>query len=139
MGTVFLIPIPFLHPIPKSSTGGKADRNRTNKSDPFLGVILRFPPIARIMLSSVITLVQPFRVDVFPEDVPLEEIRDLSKSIRSVLACRDAEDVIEFFEGLAFGLGHEEEHQEEANDIPDGVPRKCALIFERCPHTRPGD
>lgn len=86
--------------------------------------------IALITLSHALVLVQSFRLDLSSEEISLEEVGDLSKSVRGVDVRWNAEDLIEFLERLAFGLGNEAEHQAETDDVPDGVPRKRTLGFE---------
>ena len=49
-------------------------------------------------------LVQLHRLDLPPEDISIEEITNLPDAIRSMCTSGDAEDLIQFFEGLAFGF-----------------------------------
>lgn len=61
-------------------------------------------------------LIQLLRLDVLSEQIPPEEIEELAPTIRSVISGSHSKDLIEFFEGFAFGFGHEEENTEEADD-----------------------
>lgn len=78
----------------------------------FLDTVLAFclclPFKSRLMINDIVYLIQSFGQNILPEDISLEEIRDLAGSICSMDAGRDAEDLVQFLEGLAFGLWEEE-------------------------------
>ena len=59
--------------------------------------------------------------------------------VGSVLPGRDAEDLVEFLQRELLGLGHEEEHQEPADETPSSVPAKCTLRCEGADQMRPGE
>lgn len=56
------------------------------------------PQIARYRLLHIIQLLW---LHVSPENITLEEVRDLPQTIRSVDVCWHAEDLIQFLECLA--------------------------------------
>lgn len=59
------------------------------------------------MSIKILSLVQPFRLEIASKNISSKEIGDLSQTIRSMDACWNAENLIEFFEGFAFGFARE--------------------------------
>lgn len=74
-----------------------------------------------------------------PEDITLEKVRDLAETVGGVDVGRHAEDLIQFFESLPLGLGHEQKNQHETDEVPRGVPGKRPLRLESRKHPWPGD
>lgn len=95
--------------------------------------------IASISKLGIVPLVQSFRFDVAPEDIPLEEVGNLAETVCRVDVGRHAEHLIQFFESLALGLRHEQEDQHETDEVPRRVPGECPLRFESRKHPWPGD
>lgn len=52
----------------------------------------------------LLIIVQLLGLNLLPQQVALEEIRNLPQAVCRVLARRDAEDLVELFEGFAFGF-----------------------------------
>lgn len=55
-------------------------------------------------LRVVLLLVQALRLNLAPEKIPVKEVRYLAKAIRSMDVRGHGEDLVEFFERLAFGF-----------------------------------
>lgn len=78
-------------------------------------------------------------LDLHPEDILLDVSRERLDLVRRVRVRRDGEHLVEFFEGERFGFGDEEENENEAHDVPGGVPPEGALGLERSEETGEGD
>lgn len=73
------------------------------------------------------------------EKVPVKEVRNLPKPVRSMHVCRHAEHLVQLLEGLALGFGEEEQDEPPTNDVPGCVPAEGALGRECCEEGWPGD
>lgn len=60
------------------------------------------------MINDIILFIQPFELNILPEDVSPEEIRNLAGSVCSMGVGWDAKDLVQFLQGLAFGLWKKE-------------------------------
>lgn len=80
------------------------------------------------------------RLDVAPQHIMAPEVEELRGAVAHEAAEGHVEDGVELLERLLLGLGQEEEHEEEADDVPRRVPREGALrrpcLHERRPRER---
>lgn len=73
-----------------------------------------------------------------PEDIPIHEVAGLREAVPRVCAQRHREYAVQFLECLFLGLGHKEQHQEKADNIPGCVPSKGTLGLKSLLHGWPG-
>ncbi len=78
-------------------------------------------------------------VDMLEEEVPAEEPEKLLQAPGGMSSGWNAKDLIELLEGLALGLGNEEQHAKEADDVPPGVPAERARGREGLQERGPRD
>lgn len=76
-------------------------------------------------------------VDRLAEDVAAAEVDGLAGAVGDLAAEGHVEDAVELLERLLLGLGDEEEDEEEADDVPAGVPAEGALRREGDQHSGP--
>lgn len=101
-------------------------------------VLLPWLPIR--LQREFLMLIQWLHVlDLHSEDILLDVSRERLDLVRRVCVRRDGEHLVEFFEGERFGFGDEEENENEAHDVPGGVPPEGTLRFERSKETGEGD
>lgn len=74
-----------------------------------------------------------------PQYEAINKVRCLLEAVPCVSTQGNREHAVQFLEGLLLGLGHKEEHEEEADDVPGRVPRECALGLESLLHRGPGN
>ena len=73
------------------------------------------------------------------EQIPPHKINNALEAPRSMLVRRHAKHLVQFLERQALGLGHEEQDQPKADDVPAGVPREGARGREGGVQLREGD
>lgn len=77
------------------------------------------------------------RLDVAPENIAVSKVEELPDAVGHEAAQGHVEDGVELLERLLLGLGHEQQHQDEPDQVPGGVPREGARVRPRRDERRP--
>ena len=95
--------------------------------------------VVALALGRLVLVQRRERLDAHAEDVALDVARERLELVRGVHAGGHGEDLVELFERERLGLGDEEQDEDEADDVPAGVPPEGALRLERAEQTGEGD
>lgn len=79
------------------------------------------------------------RTNILSEDIPLPKVEELREPVSSECSRGNAEHGVQLLEGLLLSLRDEEQHQEEADDVPTAIPPKGARRRKGRLKRRPGD
>lgn len=69
-------------------------------------------------------MIEGLSFDVSTEDVLLNKVRYRSQLVLGVFPGRYGKDLVQFFQRERLGLGTEEKHEDEEDDVPAGVPKE---------------
>ena len=91
---------------------------------------------ARVMFDTVL-FVKMFGLNIPSENISIEEVKELSSAIGGMVSSSHTKHLVQLFKCLAFGFWNEEQDAQEADQVPDRIPRERTLRLECLQKGRP--